>query len=184
MGVARGLLLLWMNRNGSWRNPWRPFTLGSAAMNSVNAATAVHSLALAQSLASSVTLVRRQFPAAQPNLSPWRDDPCTRHWDEATTLDLAFDFPGWSPRLQCRSLLLQLRLKPEEGGMSSSCPSLLGVVMRGMTFDGERWRLATVGDWLPVGPHLPQREQVEQLQLIGRELFEVFEQDVSNRSCS
>ncbi|MEJ6586422.1 MAG: hypothetical protein QNL52_11290, partial [Synechococcus sp. ChBW.bin.23] len=72
-------------------------------MNPVNAAAAVHSVALAQALATSVTLVRRQFPAAQPNLSPWRDDASTRLWDEAATLDLAFDFPGWSPRLQCRS---------------------------------------------------------------------------------
>ena len=153
-------------------------------MNPVNAAAAVHSVALAQALATSVTLVRRQFPAAQPNLSPWRDDPCTRPWDEVATLDLAFDFPGWSPRLQCRSLLLQLRLKPEEGWMASSCPSLLGVVMRGMTFEGERWRLATVGDWWPAGAHLPQRDQVDQLHLIGRELFEVFDQCVSNRTSS
>ena len=153
-------------------------------MNPVNAATAVHSVALAQTLACSITLVRRQFPAAKPNLSPWRADPCTRHWDEVATLDLAFDFPGWSPRLQCRSLLLQLRLKPEEGWMASSCPSLLGVVMRGMTFEGERWRLATVGDWWPAGAHLPQRDQVDQLHLIGRELFEVFEQGVSNRTSS
>ena len=128
--------------------------------------------------------MRRQFPAAQPNLSPWRDDPCTRHWDEAETLDLAFGFPGWSPRLQCRSLLLQLRLKSEDGWMDVSCPSLLGVVMRGMTFEGERWRLATVGDWLPVGPHLPQPDQVEQLQLICRELFEVFEKGVPNHTSS
>ena len=153
-------------------------------MNPVNAAAAVHSVALAQALASSVTLVRRQFPAAQPNLSPWRDDSCTRHWDEATTLDLAFDFPGWSPRLQCRSLLLQLRLNSDTEGMASSSPDLLGVVMRGMTFDGERWRLATVGDWLPAGPHLPHRDQVEQLQLICRELFEVFEKGVPNRTSS
>ncbi|MDP7993505.1 MAG: hypothetical protein RAK21_00885 [Synechococcus sp. SP2 MAG] len=153
-------------------------------MNPVNAAAAVHSVALAQALATSVTLVRRQFSAAQPNLSPWRDDPSTRHWDEAATLDFAFDFPGWSPRLQCRSLLLQLRLKPEEGRTDSSCPSLLGVVMRGMTFEGERWRLATVGDWLPAGPYLPQPDQVEQLQLICRELFEVFEKGVPNRTSS
>ncbi len=153
-------------------------------MNPLNAAAAINSVALAQALATSVTLVRRQFSAAQPNLSPWRDDPCTRRWDEAATLDLAFDFPGWSPRLQCRSLLLQLRLKPEEGGMASSCPSLLGVVMRGMTFEGERWRLATVGDWLPAGPYLPQPDQVEQLQLIARELFEVFEKGVPNRTSS
>ena len=153
-------------------------------MNLVNAAAAVHSVALAQALATSVTLVRRQFSAAQPNLSPWRDDACTRYWDEAATLDLAFDFPGWSPRLQCRSLLLQLRLKPEEGRTDSPCPSLLGVVMRGMTFEGERWRLATVGNWLPAGPHLPQRDQVEQLQLICRELFEVFGKGVPNRTSS
>ena len=153
-------------------------------MNPVNAAAAIHSVALAQALATSVTLVRRQFSAAQPNLSPWRDDPSTRHWDESATLDFAFDFPGWSPRLQCRSLLLQLRLKPEEGRTDSSCPSLLGVVMRGMTFEGERWRLATVGDWLPAGPYLPQPDQVEQLQLICRELFEVFEKGVPNRTSS
>ncbi|ABI46992.1 hypothetical protein [Synechococcus sp. CC9311] len=153
-------------------------------MNPVNAAAAVHSVALAQALASSITLVRRQFPAAQPNLSPWRDDPLTRHWDEAATLDLAFHFPGWSPRLQCRSLLLQLRFNSEPWEMDMSCPSLLGVVMRGMTFDGERWRLATLGDWLPAGPHLPQRDQVEQLQLICREMFEVFEHGVPNHTSS
>ena len=153
-------------------------------MNPVNAAAAVHSVALAQTLACSITLVRRQFPAAKPNLSPWRDDPCTRHWDEAATLDLAFDFPGWSPRLQCRSLLLQLQLNSGAGGGASSSPWLLGVVMRGMTFDGERWRLATVGDWLPAGPHLPQPDQVEQLQLICRELFEVFEKGGPNRTGS
>ena len=56
--------------------------------------------------------------------------------------------------------------------------------MRGMTFEGERWRLGTVGNWLPAGPHLPQRDQVEQLQLICRELFEVFEKGVPNRTSS
>ena len=150
----------------------------------MNAAAAVHSVALAQALASSITLVRRQFPAAQPNLSPWRDDPHTRHWDEAATLDLAFHFPGWSPRLQCRSLLLQLRFMSEMCDMDLSCPTLLGIVVRGMTFDGERWRLATLGDWLPAGPHLPQRDQVEQLQLICREMFEVFEHGVPNHTGS
>jgi len=47
--------------------------------------------------------------------------------------------------------------------------------MRGMTYDGERWRLATVGDWQPVGPHLPQPEQTQQLKQICRELFDLFQ---------
>ena len=147
-------------------------------MNPVNAATAVHSVALAQTLACSITLVRRQFPAAKPNLSPWRDDPCTRHWDEAATLDLAFDFPGWSPRLQCRSLLLQLRFQNNDGDQGLK---LLGVLIRGMTYDGERWRLATVGDWIPEGSHVPQAEQAAQLRQMCRDLFLLFDLKVHQR---
>ena len=46
--------------------------------------------------------------------------------------------------------------------------------MRGMTFDGERWRLATMGDWQPEGTHLPQPAQTEQLRGICRDLFDLF----------
>ena len=137
----------------------------------MNAGESVHSVARMRALASTVTLVRRQFPAAKANLSPWRDDPQTRLWSESESLDLAFHFPGWSPRLECRSLLMQLRISGETG---EDKLRLLGVLMRGMTYDGERWRLATVGDWLPEGSHLPQQKQVEQLQQICRDLFELF----------
>lgn len=123
-------------------------------------------------LASAITLVRRHYPAATANLKPWRDDALTREWSEPETLDLAFHFPGWSPRLQCRSLLMQLRLS---AGAAEDQRRLLGVLMRGMTYDGERWRLATVGDWQPAGPHLPQPEQIQRLRQICRELFELFD---------
>lgn len=141
----------------------------------MNAADAVNSVGLVQALASAVTLVKQRFPAARANLSPWRDDPQTRHWLEEETLDLSFHFPGWSPRLECRSLLLQLRLKRAATRNPQAPPELLGVLMRGMTFDGERWRLATMGDWQPEGSYLPQREQVHQLQEICRDLFALFE---------
>ena len=84
--------------------------------------------------------------------------------------------PSISPagvRLECRSLLLQLRLKPQVAG-DAAVPELLGVLMRGMTFDGERWRLATMGDWQPEGTHLPQPAQTEQLRGICRDLFDLF----------
>jgi hypothetical protein len=123
-------------------------------------------------LASAITLVRRHYPAATANLKPWRDDALTREWSEPETLDLAFHFPGWSPRLQCRSLLMQLRLS---AGAAEDQRRLLGVLMRGMTYDGERWRLATVGEWQPAGPHLPQPEQIQRLRQICRELFELFD---------
>jgi len=137
----------------------------------VNAAEQVHSVVFAQSLASAITLFRTHFPAATPNLSPWSDDPETRKCCENATLDLAFDLPGWSPRLQCRSLLLQLMMSSSE---EEIYPYLLGVVMRGMTFAGERWRLVTMGDWKPVGSYLPEPAEIAQLHTICSDLFSLF----------
>ncbi len=148
----------------------------------MNAAELARSLDLAQAIASAVNLVRAEFPAARPNLTPWRDDPLTRAFAEQESLDLSFHFPGWTPRLQCRSLLLQLRLErpPDpattaERGTAAVRPRLLGVLIRGLTYDAERWRLATVGDWQPSGSHLPQPEVVAKLQQVCRELFGLFE---------
>ena len=137
----------------------------------MNAADQVKTVAFAQILASTGTLVRNYFPAASLNLSPWRDDPETRLWLEDETLDLAFHFPGWSPRLQCRSLLIQLKV--QKNG-NAALPRLIGIIMRGMTFDGERWRLATIGNWEPTGVHLPQPAAMKELQSICRDLFDLF----------
>ena len=137
----------------------------------MNAADQVNTVAFAQILASTGTLVRNYFPAASLNLSPWRDDPETRLWLEDETLDLAFHFPGWSPRLQCRSLLIQLKV--QKNG-NAALPRLIGIIMRGMTFDGERWRLATIGNWDPTGVHLPQAAAMKELQSICRDLFDLF----------
>ena len=144
----------------------------------MNAGESVRSVAQMRAVASIVTLVREQFPAAKPNLQPWRDDDQTRQWDEPESLDLSFHFPGWSPRLQCRSLLFQLRFQNNEG---DEAQNLLGVLIRGMTYDGERWRLATVGDWSPEGSHLPQAEQAAQLRQMCRDLFLLFDLKVHQR---
>jgi hypothetical protein len=143
----------------------------------MNAADQARSVELAQAIARAVTLFRSRFPASRANLTPWRDDPLTRAFDERESLDLSFHFPGWSPRLQCRSLLVQLRLEraPARRG-ETGLPRLLGVLIRGLTYESssERWRLATVGDWQPSGSHLPQPEVAEQLQAFCRELFALF----------
>ena len=51
---------------------------------------------------------------------------------------------------------------------------LLGVLMRGMTHDGERRRLATVGSWAPESPYLLQPQLVHRLHQICRDLFDLF----------
>ena len=158
--------------------PCRPLQDERSRKRGVNAGESVRSVAQMRAVASIVTLVREQFPAAKPNLQPWRDDDQTRQWDEPESLDLSFHFPGWSPRLQCRSLLFQLRFQNNEG---DEAQKLLGVLIRGMTYDGERWRLATVGDWSPEGSHLPQAEQAAQLRQMCRDLFLLFDLKVHQR---
>ena len=149
----------------------------------MNAADQARSLDLAQAIASAAALFRSHFPDARANLTPWRDDPLTRAWAEAESVDLSFHFPGWNPRNQCRSMLVQLRLAraPQLAGSpgaatAGSRPRLLGVVIRGFTDETERWRLATVGEWQPSGTHLPQPVIVERLQQVCRELFALFEE--------
>ena len=158
--------------------PCRPLQDERSRKRGVNAGESVRSVAQMRAVASIVTLVREQFPAAKPNLQPWRDDDQTRQWDEPESLDLSFHFPGWSPRLQCRSLLFQLRFQNKE---ADEAQKLLGVLIRGMTYDGERWRLATVGDWSPEGSHLPQAEQAAQLRQMCRDLFLLFDLKVHQR---
>lgn len=142
----------------------------------MNAADQARTLDLAQAIASAATLFREHFPDARANLNPWRDDPQTRAWGEPETVDLSFHFPGWSPRTQCRSVLVQLRLAgPPASGARAGRPPLLGVTLRGLTYAGERWSLATVGDWRASGPHLPSPAVEETLRCFCRQLFELFE---------
>jgi hypothetical protein len=144
-------------------------------MDTMNASDQARSVELAQAIASVVLLFRGTFPDARANLTPWRDDPLTRQFDERESVDLSFHFPGWSPRLECRSLLVQLRLEQPPRGAQGGRPRLLGVLLRGLTYESERWRLATVGDWRPSGSHLPSPAVVADLQGLCRELFTLFE---------
>ena len=153
----------------------------------MNAVDQAQSLELAQAIASVLNLFQQAFPAAQPNLKPWRDDAQTRAYAETESVDLSFHFPGWSPRLQCRSLLVQMRLERAptasgNGGSHGRRPRLLGVLIRGLTYDCERWRLATIGDWQPSGSHLPQRDVVEKLHHIAHQLFDLFGTANNNES--
>ncbi len=143
----------------------------------MNAAEQARNLELAHAIATVATLFRRRFPDARANLRPWREDPQTRAFAERDSVDLSFHFPGWSPRTQCRSLLLQLRLEQPPVAYAvdpAARPRLLGVILRGLTYDSERWRMATVGDWRPTGSHRPAKTVEQELQQFCRELFDLF----------
>ena len=134
----------------------------------MNASSNVINVEIANKVASTAVLFRKYFPDASVNFSPWDN---TNDQEKLDTLDFAFHFPGWSPLIECRAVLLQLRI---ENNSNNAVPKLLGIVMRGTLIPFERWRFATVGEWEMTGTHLPQKEQKDNLLLVCKELYKLF----------
>tara|TARA_Y100001978_G_C23429351_1_gene307616 strand:- start:106 stop:534 length:429 start_codon:yes stop_codon:yes gene_type:complete len=139
----------------------------------MNASSNVRNFNIANKIASTAALFRKYFPDAKVNFSPWDNINDNQFFD---TIDFSFQFPGWSPCLECRAILLQLRI--DEG--DNEVPKLLGIVMKGMILPNERWRVATVGKWEMTGSHLPQQAQIDDLFSVCKELYKLF----STTSCS
>tara|TARA_B100000902_G_C27307207_1_gene916213 strand:+ start:2806 stop:3237 length:432 start_codon:yes stop_codon:yes gene_type:complete len=134
----------------------------------MNASSNVSNVDIANKVASTAALFRKYFPDASVNFSPWDN---TNDKNKSDTLDFAFHFPGWSPLIECRAVILQLRI---ENNSDHGVPKLLGIVMRGMIIPSERWRVATIGEWEVTGTHLPQKEQKDNLFLVCKELYKLF----------
>ena len=133
----------------------------------MNASSNVRNIDIANKIASTAALFRKYFPDAKVNFSPWDNINENQLFD---TLDFVFHFPGWSPCLECRAILLQLRVDE----LDNEVPKLLGIVMKGMILPKERWRVATIGKWEMTGTHLPQQAQKDNLFLVCKELYKLF----------
>ena len=107
----------------------------------MNASSNVRNILIANKIACTASLFRKYFPDAIVNFSPWDNSNETEWFD---TIDFSFHFPGWSPSIECRAILLQLRI---DNLNDSGVPKLLGIIMRGMIIPKERWRVATIGNW-------------------------------------
>ena len=136
----------------------------------MNASSNASNVEIANKIASTATLFRKYFPEASVNFSPWESSHNEYMKD---TIDFAFHFPGWSPLIECRAILLQLRIE-NENDSNNRVPKLLGIIMRGMIVPSERWRVATVGEWEMTGSHLPQKKQKDNLFLVCKELYKLF----------
>ena len=134
----------------------------------MNASSNIRNVDIANKVASTAALFRKYFPDANVNFSPW-DNSADNDWLE--TLDFSFHFPGWNPSIECRAVLLQLKI---ENNYENGVPKLLGIIMRGMIIPAERWRVATIGEWEMTGTHLPQKEQKDTLFLVCKELYNLF----------
>ncbi|MBD2580075.1 hypothetical protein [Oscillatoria sp. FACHB-1406] len=138
----------------------------------MNAAEQAKGVQLATKIAAIVNLFKNEFPDARADLKPWRNDPDTREWIDPDSIDLGFHFPGWSPKLQGRSLLVQIRFHQDSVDGSRR---LIGVEIAAFNHEGEAWRLSTVERWQIVGNYQPAPITVDKLKHFCLKLFELFQ---------
>jgi hypothetical protein len=147
----------------------------------VNAAQQATDIITIGKIASAVGLFRQQFPDAKVDLKPWAEDRDTQELVDPDSIDFSFHFPGWSPRWQSRSVLVQIRFYDDEVDVanvpadSSSSRNCIGLELAGFDYRGERWRLSTVNDWQFVGEIQPQPEIADRLKQFCRQIFELFD---------
>ena len=134
----------------------------------MNASSNVSNVEIANKITTTAALFRKYFPDASVNFSPGDN---SNDGDWFNTLDFSFHFSGWSPSIERRAVLLQLRI---ENNCENGVPKLLGIIMLGMIIPAERWKVATIGEWEMTGTHLPQKEQTDNLFLVCKELYNLF----------
>ncbi|GAB4135168.1 MAG: hypothetical protein Fur0046_07680 [Cyanobacteria bacterium J069] len=146
----------------------------------MNAAEQAKGLELAAKIAAAVNLFKSHFPDARADLKPWANDPDTRKLVDPDSIDIGFHLPGWSPRFQARSILVQIRFFDEAGlgaaadGAIAPARRLIGIEAVGLTHQGEQWRLSTVGDWGVIGDQQPVAEIQTQLRSFCTQVYDLF----------
>lgn len=137
----------------------------------MNAAEQVRSVKVASKIAAVVNLFKAEFPDAKADLKPWCNDPDTRDWLDPDSIDIGFHFPGWSPRLQGRSILVQIRFYQDPLEESYQ---VIGMETAAFNHQGEAWRLSTIANWQFEGKYLPATDVAERLKGFCCQVFELF----------
>ena len=138
----------------------------------MNASDQARGLEITTKIATIVHLFKTQFPDAKADLQPWRNDPETQELVDPNSIDIGFHLPGWSPRFQSRSILVQIRLHQDPVDQSQR---LIGLETMGFNHEGQVWRLSTVDQWQFVGKYLPAADVSERLKCFCRQVFELFQ---------
>lgn len=137
----------------------------------MNAAEQALGLSMTTKIAAVVNLVKQAFPDMKVDLKPWANDPDTRELVDPDSIDLAFHLPGWSRRCQARSLLFQIRFFQDPISQEQRA---IGIEAIGLSFQGEQWRLSTVGNWQILGSKLPDLDFQSQLRQVCQQILLLF----------
>ncbi|NJO93896.1 MAG: hypothetical protein HC820_05200 [Hydrococcus sp. RM1_1_31] len=138
----------------------------------MNASEQAKGLELTTKIAAVVNLFKAEFPDAKADLKPWRNDPDTRELVDPHSIDIGFHFPGWSPRFQSRSILVQIRFYQDPEDKSQR---FIGIEAVGFNHQGQAWKLSTIDNWQLVGDYQPATDIAEKLRHFCRQIFELFD---------
>lgn len=137
----------------------------------MNASEQAKGLQITSKIAAIVNLFKQYFPDSKADLNPWHNDPDTINLVDPDSIDIAFHFPGWSRKIQSRSILLQIRFHQDSVEQQQR---LIGIETAGFNHTGEVWRLSTVDNWQLEGRNLPTEEIKEKLKQFCRDIFQLF----------
>ncbi|NCO75194.1 MAG: hypothetical protein GW795_13630 [Cyanobacteria bacterium] len=135
----------------------------------MNASEKAKGLEITSKIASIVNLFKEYFPDAKGDLKPWHNDPDTINLVDPDSIDIGFHFPGWSHKIQARSILIQIRFHSLDEEYR-----LIGMETAGFNHGGEVWRLSTIDNWQIEGKSLPYEEIKDKLKLFSRDVFQLF----------
>ncbi len=122
-------------------------------------------------IAAIVNLFKSEFPDAKADLKPWTNDSETRSLVDPDSIDIGFHFPGWSRKIQSRSILVQIRFHRDPIDKQQR---LIGIETAGFNMTGQAWRLSTVDNWKCLGKSKPTAEVAEKLKSFCRKVFQLF----------
>jgi hypothetical protein len=137
----------------------------------VNASEQAIGLNVTTKIAAVVNLFKTEFPDVKVDLKPWLNDPHTRELVDPDSIDIGFHFPGWSPRYQSRSILVQIRFYQDP---LEDSYRLIGVETIGFNHQGQAWRFSTVDHWQCEGIYQPASDVSEKLKRFAQNVFEIF----------
>ncbi len=137
----------------------------------MNASEQAKGLEITTKIAAIVNLFKQEFSDAKADLKPWANDPSTLNLVDPDSIDIGFHFPGWSPKIQSRSILVQIRFHQDSVDKNHR---LIGIEASGFTHVGETWRFSTIDSWQLEGKSLPQEIVRDKLKQFCRGVFELF----------
>ena len=144
----------------------------------MNASEKAISLGFVSKIATIVNLFQSKFTDAIPDLTPWLDDPMTRATLDPDSIDLGFHFPRYNTTKSRHTMLLQIRLQPEQGNNDYLSETLqdrvVGLEISSHSLYGCLWEFSTVGSWRFCGSTGLSPEYQAQIKSFCQDVLNVF----------